>query len=114
MMHKLMIAIVAAITVWAVSIPTDAEARGGFRSGGFRSGGFHGGFRGGFSGYRGGFNSGFRGFRGGFYRGPAIGFYPYFYVPVPYIYSGYSRGCYRSVRVKTRHGLRWRRVWVCR
>ena len=42
------------------------------------------------------------GWRGGF--GPRFGYYPY-------AYGAY--GCYRTVRVFTPFGPRWRRVWVC-
>ncbi|MBV9556379.1 MAG: sulfur globule protein precursor [Pseudolabrys sp.] len=50
------------------------------------------------------------GWHGG-WRGPAWGFYgPYPY----YAYGpGYAPGCYRTVRVRTPYGPRWRRVWVC-
>jgi hypothetical protein len=49
------------------------------------------------------------GWHGG-WRGPGWGFYgaPYAYVPGPYY-----DGCYRTVRVGTPYGPRWRRVWVC-
>ncbi len=49
------------------------------------------------------------GWHGG-WRGPGWGFYsvPYAYGPSPYY-----DGCYRTVRVRTPYGPRWRRVWVC-
>ena len=59
---------------------------------------------------------GFRGGRGGFYRGGYGRGYGYGYgfglplVAAPYY--GYT-GCYRTVRVFTPYGPRFRRVWVC-
>jgi hypothetical protein len=47
------------------------------------------------------------GWHGG-WRGPGWGYYPYAYAPGPYY-----GGCYRTVRVSTPYGWRWRRVWVC-
>ena len=29
------------------------------------------------------------------------------------LYGAYNYGCYRTVRVFTPYGPRWRRVWVC-
>jgi hypothetical protein len=53
---------------------------------------------------------GHSGWHGGGWRGPGWGFYgaPYAYGPGPYYGN-----CYRSVRVGTPYGPRWRRVWVC-
>ena len=52
--------------------------------------------------------------RGGWYGGWGdgdwgSGFYDY---PDSYYGPDYY-GCYRTIRVATRHGPRWRRVWVC-
>jgi hypothetical protein len=33
--------------------------------------------------------------------------------PFPYGYSYRYHPCYRTERVRTRSGWRWRRVWVC-
>src|SRR6187401_2560341 len=58
-----------------------------------------------------GFGYGYRGYgyRGYGYRGYGygLGYYPY------YGAYGLYGGCYRSVRVFTPYGPRWRRVWVC-
>ena len=95
MLRKLLIA--SLIAAAAIAVPTAASARGGH--------GGHGGWHGGGGHWHGG---GWRG--GGFYRGfygAGIGLYaaPY------YAYNGY--GCWRTVRVGTPYGWRWRRVWVC-
>jgi len=34
-------------------------------------------------------------------------------LPYPYGYSYRGHRCLRHVRLQTRHGWRWRRVWVC-
>jgi hypothetical protein len=49
------------------------------------------------------------GWHGG-WRGPGWGwgYYPYAYGPGPYY-----GGCYRTRRVRTPYGWRWRRVYVC-
>src|SRR5215203_5504049 len=101
-------ALVAVTIAGSVAMTSAADARGrgggGFHGGGFHGGGFHGGggFRGG--GFHGG---GFRGFRGG-------GFYPLYGAGIGLgLYGGYNYGCYRTVRVFTPWGPRWRRVWVC-
>jgi hypothetical protein len=88
MFRKIMIACVAVAAI-AASAPTTAEARWG------HGGGWHGGWHGGGWGW------------GGprFYGGYGGGYYPY-------AYGGYP-SCYRSVRVYTPYGPRWRRVWVC-
>jgi hypothetical protein len=88
--------------------------------GGFRGGGW--GFRGGGWGGRG---WGGRGWGGrGWGWGPAVGVgiglglaagYPY-YGGGYYGYGGYGPGpygCWRTVRVGTPYGWRWRRLWVC-
>jgi hypothetical protein len=87
MLRKMMMACVAAAAIATVAIPTDASARW-YGHGGWR-GGWHGGY----------------GYRGWGYR-------PYAYYP--YAYGAYAYGgCYRTVRVFTPWGPRWRRVWVC-
>jgi hypothetical protein len=84
MFRKMLIALVAMVTI-GVAGTTGAQAhwRGG------RGRGF----------YRGGFGRGW-GYRG-FYRG---GYYP--------AYGAYG-GCWRTVRVAGPYGWGWRRVWVC-
>lgn len=83
MLRKLALALAASATICVAAIPTTASADW------HGHGGWHG---------------------GGSWRGPGWGFYgaPYAYGPV--LYSG---GCYRTVRVRTAYGPRWRRVWVC-
>src|SRR5450830_364869 len=117
--------IIAIATVAALGISfgaTDAPARGGHgggghgggHGGGFHGGGFHGGgYRGG--GWRGG---GGWGVGAGLLGGAIIGGMlasPYYYGYGPYYYGGgpYYGGCYRTIRVATPYGPRWRRVWVC-
>ena len=107
MLRKILMACIAATAVAVIAVPSDASARGrGGGGGGFHGGGFHGGGGGGFRG--GGFHGGgFRGFRGG-------GFYPLYGAGIGLgLYGGYNYGCYRTVRVFTPWGPRWRRVWVC-
>jgi hypothetical protein len=90
MLRKIVIVCFAiAAVVGGAIAPTPASARG-FRGGGFRGGGFRGGFGRGFG------------------RGIGFGVLPYAVAP----YYGYT-GCYRTVRVFTPYGPRWRRVWVC-
>lgn len=48
-----------------------------------------------------------RGFRG---PGFAFGYYPDYGYDDDY---SYDAGCYQPRQVHTRHGWRWRRVWVC-
>ena len=83
MLRKIMMACVAAAAIAVVALPTEASAR-------WRGHGWHGGWHGGY--YRG--------------WGPRIGFYPY------YGAYGYG-GCWRTVRIFTPFGPRWRRYWVC-
>jgi hypothetical protein len=92
MLRKIMIALAAIVTIGAAGTG-GAEARRGGRGWG-------------------------RGW------GPAVGVgiglglaagYPY-YGPgygYGYPYRGYAGGCWRTVRVGTPYGWRWRRVWVC-
>jgi hypothetical protein len=90
-MKKLIVALAAVAAVGMAALPSDASAQGRGHGGWHGGGGYHGG-----------------GWRGG-WRGPGFGFYG-----APYAYgSGYYGGCYRTVRVSTPYGLRWRRVWVC-
>lgn len=95
MFRKIMIALVAIVTIGAASA-TGAQARG----------------------YRGGGRGWGRGW------GPAVGVgiglglaagYPYYGggYGYGYPYGAYAGGCWRSVRVGTPYGWRWRRVWVC-
>lgn len=98
-MRKLLLALIAIATM-SIAVPNSADARHGWRGGG----GWHGGgWRGGWRGY------GWRGYGPAFGLGLGLGAYPY-YSGYPYAY-GY--GCYRPVRVATRYGWVWRRVWVC-
>lgn len=97
MLRRIVMACAAIAAVAVVMAPTDADAR-----------------------WRGGW-------RGGYYRGwgPAVGLglglglgagYGYGYgYGYPYYGGGYYAygGCYRTVRVYTPYGPRWRRVWVC-
>ena len=98
MLRKLLIAAAIAIAA-AATVPTDASARGGRHGGG---GGWHGG-GGHWHGGGGRWHGGYRG-----WYGP--GFYGLYTAPY-YAYNNY--GCWRTVRVGTRYGWRWRRVWVC-
>src|ERR1035437_375089 len=100
--------IVAIATVAALGISfgaTDASARGGH-------GGGHGGWHGG-GGWRGG---GGWGVGAGLLGGALIGGMlasPYYYDSGPYYYGPgpyYPAGCYRTIRVRTSYGRRWRRV----
>jgi hypothetical protein len=98
MLRKMLMACVAAAAIALLAVPTDASARG--RGGG--GGGFHGG-----GGFRGG------GFHGGGFRG-GRGYYPLYGAGIGLgLYGAYNYGCYRTVRVFTPYGPRWRRVWVC-
>ena len=101
MLRKIMMACVAAAAIAVIAVPTDASARGrGGGGGGFHGGGFHGG----------GFHGG--GFRGG--GSGARGYYPLYGAGIGLgLYGAYNYGCYRTVRVFTPYGPRWRRVWVC-
>ena len=89
MLRKIVIACFAlAAVVGGTLAPTTASARG-FRGGGGRGGSFY---------------------RGGYGRGYGYGFgLPL--VAAPYYYGGGS--CYRTVRVFTPYGPRFRSVWVC-
>jgi hypothetical protein len=90
MVRKLAIALAAAAAIGTAFASTEALAHGGGHGGGH--GGFHGGFHG-------------RGFGPGF----GFGVYPY-YEEYPY---DYGEECYQLRRVRTPHGWRLRRVWVC-
>ena len=108
MLRRIVIACVAVAATAAVLAPTEADARwrGGYYGGGWRGGGYYRGW------------------------GPAVGLglglglgygygygYPYRYGYGYPSYGGgyyaYGGGCYRTVRVYTPYGPRWRRVWVC-
>jgi hypothetical protein len=99
MLKKFAMVLVALATVGAAAVPTTASARGWGRGGG-------------------GWGRG-RGWGWGPAVGVGIGLgvaagYPYYgggygygaYGPGPY-------GCWRTARVGTPYGWRWRRVWVC-
>ena len=50
---------------------------------------------------------------GGWHRGwggPSWSYYGYRYAYGP---GPYYNGCYRTIRVATSYGPRWRRAWVC-
>ena len=108
MLRKIMMACVAAAAIAVIAVPSDASARG------------RGGGGGGISrrrlpwrrwlraaAYRGG---GYRGYGYGYRRG----YYPYYGAALGLgLYGAYNYGCYRTVRVFTPYGPRWRRVWVC-
>jgi hypothetical protein len=84
MFRKILIALVAMVTIGVAGITSAQAWRGG-----------RGYYRGGWGRGRG---WGYRGFyRGGYY--PAYGY-------------GYG-GCWRTVRVVGPYGYGWRRVWVC-
>jgi hypothetical protein len=97
--------IIAIATVAALGISfgaTDASAREGHWHGG-GGGHWHGG---------GGWGIG-AGLLGGALIGGMLAS-PYYYGYGPYYgYDPYYAGCYRTVRVRTPYGLRWRRLWVC-
>ena len=92
MLRKILFAMLALVTIGAAAVPNTAQARGwGGRGGGGR-------------GWGRGVGWGAVGLGVGL--GLAAG-YPYYgYGPGPY-------GCWRTVRVATPYGWRWRRVWVC-
>jgi hypothetical protein len=97
MLRRIIIAI-ATVAALSVSVGGDAFARGGHGGGG------HGGYR--------GHGGGGWGVGAGIVGGAILGGMlasPYYYGAGPY----YSAGCYRTIRVRTAYGLRWRRVWVC-
>ena len=103
-MKNALISAVAAVTLTAALLPATASARpsGGRHGGGGHhwSGGHH---------WNGGHAA--RGWRGHGYRhygGPGIAFG--FAAPYAYAYGG---SCYRTRRVLTPFGWRFRRVWVC-
>ncbi len=98
MLRKLLIVSAIAVAA-AATIPTDASARG--RHGGWHGGGHWHGGGGWHRGWHGGWHGGWRGHRGWGWYGPA------FYAAPVYT-------CWRTVRVATRWGWQWRRVWVCR
>jgi len=94
MLRKIVIVCFAiAAVVGGALAPTAAFARGGRGGGGFRGG------------YRGGYGRGYG-------RGFGFGVLP-FVAATPYYYGGYGGGCYRTVRVYTPYGPRFRRTWVC-
>jgi hypothetical protein len=68
---------------------------------------FSGGWKGGGSHYGGHWHGGKR------WGGAGWGFYGYPSFGYAYSEPDYYSECYRNLRVRTRHGLRWRRVWVC-
>jgi hypothetical protein len=35
-------------------------------------------------------------------------------LPYPYGYAERPSSCFRHVKVRGRHGVRWKKVWVCR
>ncbi len=136
MFRKMLIGLATIAAIGMTSVPMDASARGGGGGhgggGGFHGGGFHGGgmamggLRGGGFGatrfaampggahFAGVSNRGFnhfghhnRHFRN--FAPFAIGF------GSSYAYTGYPYydNCYDVVRVRTYHGWRWRRVYVC-
>ena len=97
MLRKIMIALTAVFVLGALSDNADARARhwgGGHRHFGHHH--HHGHWHGG------GWGWGWPAAAVGF--GIGAGYYGY-----PY----YAGGCYRSVRLATPRGWRWRRVWVC-
>jgi hypothetical protein len=101
MFRKIMFAVVALATIGAAALPSTAQARGwGRGGGGWGRGrgwgwgpavgvGIGLGLAGGYSAYGGGYY----GYGGGYGAGPY--------------------GCWRTVRVGTPYGWRWRRLWVC-
>jgi hypothetical protein len=111
MLRKVILAVCAVAALGVVS-PTVASARGGGGGGhGGGGGGFHGG--GGSIHVGGGGFHGGGGFRAGGFRGGGFGIYgggyPY------YAYNDYyDGGCYLVRQpVRTRYGVRYRRVQVC-
>ena len=104
MLRKIMIALTVLIAVGALS--GNASARAVFHGGG---GHWHGGgghWHGGGGHWHGGWGWGWPA-AVGFGLGYGAGYYGY-----GYPYYGYG-GCYRTVRIGTPYGWRWRRVWVC-
>jgi hypothetical protein len=101
MFRKIMFAVVALATIGAAALPSTAQARGwGRGGGGWGRGrgwgwgpavgvGIGLGLAGGYPAYGGGYY----GYGGGYGAGPY--------------------GCWRTVRVGTPYGWRWRRLWVC-
>ena len=92
MFRKIMFALVALGTIGAAAVPSTAQARGWGRGG--RGWGWGGAAVG--LGLGLGLAAGYPYYGGGYYA----------YGPGPY-------GCWRTVRVGTPYGWRWRRVWVC-
>ena len=104
MFRKIMIALVAIVTIGAASA-TGAQARGRAR----RLGPWLVGA------VADGAEAGVRLSELAYGLGLAAG-YPYYgggYGYGGYPYGAYAGGCWRSVRVGTPYGWRWRRVWVC-
>jgi len=92
MLRRILIALAAVAAIGLASVPDVALARGhggGGHGGGWHGGGWHGG----------GWGWGWGGWGAPYWYGP-----PYYYEPY---------GCWRRIKVATRHGWRWRRVWVC-
>jgi hypothetical protein len=108
MLRKLMIVLAATAAIGVAAIPNDASAA--WRGGGWHGGGWRGGWGGGGWGWGVG-----AGLLGGALIGGALAA-PYYYGYGPYYYGGgpyHYGGCYRTIRVATPYGPRWRRVWVC-
>ena len=103
MLRKIMVALTVVFTLGVLADNADARPRhwgGGGHWHGHRGHWHGGGWGWGWPAAAVGFGIGY----GAAYYG--AGYYGYGY---PY----YAGGCWRSVRVGTPYGWRWRRVWVC-
>jgi hypothetical protein len=118
MLRKMLIGLATIAAIGMTSVPIDASARGGgMAMGGLRGGGFGatrfaampGGAR-----FAGMSNRGFHHF--GHHNRHFRNFAPFVIgFGSSYAYAGYPYydNCYDVIRVRTYHGWRWRRVYVC-
>ena len=117
MLRKMVIGLATIAAIGIASVPMNASARGG----GFHSGAaFHGGMAtgGGFAGSRFAAMPGRTGFSGvsgrSFHNRHHFRNFALFGIGGSYAYADYPYDdCYDLVRVRTHHGWRWHRVYVC-
>ena len=129
MLRKIVIGLATIAAIGLASVPMNASARGGGGGGG--GGGFHGGAAfhsgmaagglatgGGFAASRSAAmpaRTGFSGMSGrSFHNRHHFRNFAFFGIGGSYAYADYPNDdCYDLVRVRTHHGWRWRRVYVC-
>jgi hypothetical protein len=131
MFRKMLIGLATLAAIGIASMPMNASARGGGHGGGgFHGGGgaFHGGMAirgptgGGFGAARfaampsrtgfGGMSAG--GFQHHHFHHRHFRNFVSFGIVAPYAYADYPYDdCYDLVRVRTHHGWRWQRIYVC-